>query len=226
MAGRSRIWARKRHQTSDAGGLGSDIAVTPIARARDWALGLMIIASAGALLATSDDHPPDFEFKVSSKIATTALSADKPQAHYLLRAHVTALGPENADSTVGSPNANLTSSIHANPSARAPNASAFVNVNFGTPGDAKDPLSALTTFARGSSLSFTGNCAHPDEAQDDPCLGALELDFELAQPSTLTADGNLIIDWSVDFESRVPKPSGKGLFESVDAPWTIEVLEQ
>jgi len=71
MAGRSRIWARKRHQTSDAGGLGSDIAVTPIARARDWALGLMIIASAGALLATSDDHPPDFEFKVSSSEFST-----------------------------------------------------------------------------------------------------------------------------------------------------------
>jgi hypothetical protein len=207
-----------------------DIAV---ASARSWALGLMIAASASALLATSDpDKHAIFSFETTSDGPRATLSASEPQARYLVRARVTALGPDRVDTTesaLATVHGFITSNVGsigadsgAGAGATADGASPFVRVRFGTSAQASDTVSALTSFQLSRPLHFTGNCAAPD--QGTPCQAEIELDLDLEQPSALPANGSLSIDWSVDFESRGFKPTAGGSDQTIPAPWTLEIV--
>src|SRR3954452_19279037 len=111
----------------------ADIAVAP---ERHWALGFMIVASAGALLATSAIEQPVYSFEKSSDGPSAMLSLSEPRARYLLRLRVNARGPEQVDTTesaratvhgtiVSSASANAGASADAD--AGAGGASAFVS---------------------------------------------------------------------------------------------------
>ena len=208
--------------------------------ARNWALGLMIVASAGALLATSDVEHPTYNFEVSSEGPRATLSASAPQTHYLVRARVTALGPKDVDTTE-SALAKVHGTISASASAPGNDAGAgptsagasgtvdgaspFVQVRFGAEGQGSNAVTALTSFQLSRPLQFTGNCAQPE--QGTPCQAELELDFALTQLNALPADSTLSIAWSVDFEARAFKPKDAGnADERLAAPWTIELVQQ
>ncbi|MEI9940108.1 MAG: hypothetical protein WDO69_23045 [Pseudomonadota bacterium] len=197
-----------------------------IAPARGCALGLMIVASAGALLATSDPAKQTlYSFQKSSDGQHTTLSASTSHARYLVRASVTALGTEQIDTTNSASatvQGTITSDGDAGASASA-SASPFVHVSFGASTQSSDEVSARTSFQLSRQLRFTGNCAQPD--QGTPCKTELELDLDLIQPDALPIDGNVSIDWAVDFESRTFEvKSGAPDVES-EAPWTIEIVE-
>ena|SRR6478735_773022 len=254
MAGRFGIWAPNRGKQPARARHGHDIAVAVGALARQWALAVMIAASAAALLATSaPDEKAVYIFKTSSDGPRATLSASKPQSRYLVRARVTALGPEQVDTTQAS-HATLHGTITANTNATADagatnggatndgatnggatnggatnggatnGASPFVRVSFGSTAQGSDSVSALSSFELARRLTFTGNCAQPN--QDTPCQAEIELDLTLAQTSTLPNDESLSIDWTVNFESRAHKSKDAyGEDELVDAPWTIEIVE-
>jgi len=202
-----------------------------VARARSWALGLMIAGSAIALLATSDpDKHAIYSFETSSDGPRVALSASEPQARYLLRARVIALGPDRVDTTE-SPLATVHGSISSDQGTGGTDggaggtdggASPFVRVRLGTSAQASNTVSALTSFQLSRPLHFSGNCAAPDRGA--PCQAELELELDLEQPSALPAEGSLSIDWSVDFESRAFKPKTGGSDELIAAPWTIQIV--
>ena len=194
----------------------------------------MIAASAAALLATSaPDKNAVYIFKMSSDGPRATLTASKPQARYLVRARVTARGPEQVDTTE-SAQATVHGTITANTNAMADGgatnggatngASPFVHVSFGSTPQVSSSVSALSGFQLARPLQFTGNCAQPN--QDAPCQAELELDLTLAQTSALANDGSLSIAWTVDFESRAFKSKdAHGDDELVDAPWTVEIVE-
>ena len=194
----------------------------------------MIAASAAALLATSaPDKNAVYIFKMSSDGPRATLTASKPQARYLVRARVTARGPEQVDTTE-SAQATVHGTITANTNAMADggatnggatnSASPFVHVSFGSTPQVSSSVSALSGFQLARPLQFTGNCAQPN--QDAPCQAELELDLTLAQTSALANDGSLSIAWTVDFESRAFKSKdAHGDDELVDAPWTVEIVE-
>ena len=204
----------------------------------------MIVASAAALLATSDpDESWVYIFKTSSDGPHATLSVSAPQARYLVRARVTALGPEQVDTTESgraTVHGTITSNTNATGDGGASNsgmgdggasnggasngASPFVRVSFGSSAQASDSVSALSSFQLSRPLQFTGNCAQPD--RDSPCQAELELDLDLLRTSALPADGSLSIDWSVDFESRAFKSKDEsGKDETLEAPWTVEIVE-
>jgi len=181
---------------------------------------MMVIASAGALLATS---PPDrggaYQFEATSEGQRTTLTAAKPQARYLVRARVTALGPEGVDTT-----SSAAATVHGTISATSSEGSSpFVRARFGASGQMSDAVTALVSFQLSRPLRFMGNCV--DLEQSPACQTELELELALEQPSLLTAEESVNISWSVDFESRFFKPSGKDGNESLAAPWTIEIVE-
>jgi len=228
MAGRFRIWARKQYHQRVASTHGSDIVVAP---GRHWALGLMIVGSAGALLATSDVKHPVYKFEKSNDGPRASLTASKPHAGYLMRVRVNTLGPEQVDSTesaIATVHGTIASSANANAGADAGSdagsgeTSRFVTVRFREPEQASDAAAALTSFNLSRPLHFSGDCATPD--QGAPCEAELELEFELKQASVLQAGESLTIDWSVDFESRAFRPNSDR-DETSEAPWTVEFVE-
>jgi len=228
MAGRWRIWARNRGRAPTAAAHGPDIAVAP---ARRWALGLMIAASAGALLATSDPADPHsmYSFEKSSDGPRATLSASKPRARYLVRVRVTELGPEQVDTTesaLATVHGTISTSTSTSTTAdggTAEGGSPFVHVSFGTSAQASDSLSALTSFQIARPLRFTGNCGQPE--QDSSCQAEIELDLDLERTSALPADGSASVDWAVDFESRALKPQESGKDETLEPPWIVEITE-
>jgi len=183
----------------------------------------MIIASAAALLATSDPNSYHrYIFEAASDGQRTTLTQSAPHARYLLRVRATALGPEEVDTTSGA-----SATAHGTISTSAEGVSPFVRVRFGASGQASntvssDAVSALTTFQLSRPLRFTGNCSEPD--QGTPCQAELDLSLELEQPSSLPADASVSIEWSVDLESTVSKVAEKDSDESLAAPWTIELF--
>jgi hypothetical protein len=221
MATRFGNWLRKRVERHESSAHGPDM---PAAPARNWALGLMIVASAGALLATSDDKHPIYKFETSSDGPRATLSASEPQARYLVRARVTALGPKGIDST-NSAAAIVHGTISASASAIGDGARPLLLVRLSSAGLAGDAVSVLGSFQLSRAMRFTGDCAKPTEGT--PCQAEFELHLELAQPSTVPADGSLSIAWSVDFEARTFKPKGESMNdEELAAPWTIEIVQQ
>jgi len=195
----------------------------------------MIVASAGALLATSDVKHPVYEFEKSNDGPRATLTASRLHAGYLVRVRVNTLGPEQVDSTesaIATVHGTIASRINANAGADAGadagidagagGTSRFVTVRFREPEQASDAAAALTSFELSRPLHFSGDCATPDHGV--PCEAALELEFELTQPSALQAGESLNIDWSVDFESRAFRPNG-GSDETSAAPWTVEFVE-
>jgi len=232
MAGRLVSWARKQGRQRLGRTRASDIAVVP---ARPWALGLMIVASAGALLATSAPHYAVYRFEASSDGPRATLTASKARASYLVRVRVTALGPEGVDtreSALATVHGTITSSGNpsgdpsGNPSGNGGSnvgTSPFVQVRFHTPGQASDGIAVLTSFQLPQSLFFSGDCAKPGEGT--PCEAEVQLDFDLKQPSALAADGSLSIDWSVDFESRAFRSNDAKDDETLAAPWSLEIVE-
>jgi len=199
----------------------------------------MLLASAGALLATSDVEHPVYRFEKSSDGPRAVLSVSQPNARFLLRVRVDALGPEQVDtreSALATVHGTIASSTDTNAGAGGgPSASAgagtdagsggtspFVSVRFGESEQASDAIAALTSFNLARPLHFSGDCAKPD--QGAACQAELELDFDLTSPSALKADESLSIEWSVDFEARAFKPNG-GSDVTSEAPWTIEIVE-
>ncbi len=214
MAEIFRILGRNRGLSGKAGTREPDIAVAP---ARRWALGVMVVASAGALLATSAPVENMYNFEVASEEWRTTLTPSAPAARYLVRAQVTALGPEGVDTT-----RTALATVHAVVSANADTPRPFVRVRLGEPGNANASLaSAESSLRLAQPLRFTGNCADP--GKDTPCTAELELDFDFEHPSALSADAIVSIGWTIDFESTVPKPKGGEGQESLAAPWTIEI---
>jgi len=201
----------------------------------------MIVASAAALLATSDpDKHSLYRFEMSSEGPRATLSASVPHAQYLVRVRVLALGPEQID-TSSSALATVHGAITSNASAASggefsDSASAGTNagsaidaalptvrVSFGASAPTSDAVFAQTSFQLSRSLLFSGNCARPD--QGAPCQAETELHFDLERPNALPDLGSVSIDWSIDFESRTFKPKLGGSDEKVAAPWIVEFIE-
>jgi len=190
----------------------------------------MIVASAAALLATSDpDQLEVYRFETSSDGPRTTLTASVPRARYLVRARVIALGPANSDSTESAlatvhgsiaPSANAnTTGDGGSPSVRA---SFGTKTSTGSATQSDDAVSALHGFLLSHPPRFSGNCSEPDHGA--PCQAELELDLGLEAPSALPVDASIDIDWTVHFESRVFKKGGDA-DELIAAPWTIEIVE-
>ncbi len=222
MAGRFRIFRRSRPRSLEGGAAEPDIAVVPVQR---WALGLMIVASAGALLATSDpdDARAQYSFEKSSAGPASTLSANKPQARYLVRVHVTGLGPEDTDTTE-SALATVHGTIVASANATVDSSSPFVAASFGSSAQSGDAISALSSFQLSRPLRFTGNCQTP--AEGTPCEAESTLEFDIERPSALSAEGSVSVTWTVDFASRAFKPSSGGSGVAIELPWTLEIVEQ
>ena len=221
MAGRFEIWGRKHGAAQGPDAREPDIAVT---QARRWALGLMIVASASALLVTSDpnDAKQVTVFEKSSDGPRTTLSAGVPSKRYLIRLRVDALGPDRRNS-VDSAEATVHGTITPNALATDNGGSPFVRARYGAVGQTPDERSVLTSFQFARPLAFSGNCSEP--TQGTPCQAEVELDLTLERPDALPSGASVSVDWTIDGEGRAYQ-SNAGNGDPLEAPWTIEISER
>lgn len=231
-------WTRNRFEPTESQ---ESTPVLASGNARRAALTLMVMASAAALLATSDPEKHSlYRFQTSSDGPRATLSARLPQVHYRVRVRVLALGPEGIDTTssaLATVHGAITSNASEASSGGGPGSASAgldsgsdadstrptVRVSFGSSTPASDAVFAQTSFQLSRSLVFAGDCARP--AGGSPCQAEVELDFDLQRAGTLVESGSVDVDWSIDFESRAFKPQAGGSDEKLAAPWTVELVE-
>lgn len=177
---------------------------------------------AGVALTAASCADPEkrsvYRFEKSSEGPSPRLTSSEPKSHYLVRAQVTALGPEKANTT---DTALATARGALTPSTTDKDARPYVDVQFGAEGQASDAVTTKTGFQLARPIRFTGNCAQP--GQGAACQAEIELDFDLDRVSELAEGESVSVDWSVDFESRTFKVEAGGSDEEVEAPWTVEI---
>ncbi|MEO6601243.1 MAG: hypothetical protein ABIQ16_15295 [Polyangiaceae bacterium] len=200
--GKSRIWGALLETATD----GPDFSVAP--RPSWWVVG-MVAASSLALVATSNEQPPQLEWKTSIAGPQASLTADAPNATFLVHVKVNSLGPNDSNSALNA-RAKIYGRIAGNEAMGT--GRPFVAVQL----EGTEALSALTEFSTGQALLFTGNCAQPSSGPPS-CEAHFQLSLSRADGGQ--RGGTVLVDWSVDFDSSSPSREAAQALP----PWTIDV---
>lgn len=214
-------WLRFGRNGAVPGATDPDNAVTA---PRPWLLCAVIVASAAALLGTSDNSPPTlyttytFE-RTGIEGGFVELTRDQPTATFFVTLHVDALGPEGVMTTQGA-KLDLDGTITTTDLAEGAFAP-FVSVKVGSP----DALGVsekmvLDGFSQGQDLIFTGDCDTPPGSNE--CRARFTV--EVTRKDDGAGDGVVRFDWLFDVHSKVERPStATGMVGPLDPPWTVEV---
>jgi hypothetical protein len=198
-----------------------------------WLLGAAIVASAAALLGTSEVPSDDPVAGVAGPITTyvfnrngidggfVELSRDAPTATFYVTLHADDLGPDGATST-DEASVSVEGTLTTTGLDEGTNAPA-VDIKLTSPdGVAGSEALAIDDFARGKTLLFTGDCAHPKSSADCTARFAIEL----ARQDQGDNGGVVRFDWLFDVQSKGSLQGGKGgELGPFDPPWTIEVSQ-
>ena len=167
----------------------------------------MLVASALALVATSE--PPYYSdfYEASVAAPSVVVSRDAPRARFEVRVRAEGVFPGTGSAIA----------VVRGGSVQPTEDSGFVRVKAGDQPGASS-IAFLTSFSTGTRFTFEGNCRELDPSS--PCESSFVVTFE--RESDAGRDGPTEIEWNIDvnFELRNDEDADRGPFP---LPWLVEV---
>lgn len=167
----------------------------------------MLVATALALIATSEPPPHFDSYETSGMAPRAVLTLAAPRARFEVRIHAEDLLPATAGAL-----AVVRGSV-VEPAAD----SSFVRVTIDD-GRPTSSIEFVTSFSTGAQPAFAGSCRELDPSS--PCEGTFVVTFERSSGAERSAPSE--IEWHIDVSARIVKDDGPDR-GPLPLPWQVEV---